>query len=68
MNEVVNGLAAAESASAELAVIPRGTGVDFVRTFDIPTKLDDALRVARTGRSRAIDLGRSSYRSRRARR
>ena len=62
VNEVVNGLAA-ERTSAELAVIPRGTGVDFVRTFDIPTKLDDALRVALTGRSRAIDLGRATFRS-----
>ncbi len=63
VNEVVNGLAAAGTTAAELAVIPRGTGVDFVRTFDIPTKLDDALRVALTGRSRAIDLGRATYRS-----
>jgi YegS/Rv2252/BmrU family lipid kinase len=62
VNEVVNGLAV-EDATAELAVIPRGTGVDFVRTFEIPTKLDDALRVALAGRTRAIDLGRATYRS-----
>jgi YegS/Rv2252/BmrU family lipid kinase len=62
VNEVVNGLAG-ETRSAHLAVIPRGTGVDFVRTFDIPTRLDDALRVALGGRSRAIDLGRATYRS-----
>jgi diacylglycerol kinase (ATP) len=62
VNEVVNGLGA-ERTSAELAVIPRGTGVDFVRTFEIPTKLDDALRVALTGRPRAIDLGSATYRS-----
>ncbi len=35
VNEVVNGMASSD-APAELAVIPRGTGVDFVRTFDIP--------------------------------
>jgi diacylglycerol kinase (ATP) len=57
----VNGLAAAHG--VELAVIPRGTGADFVRTFDIPTKLDEALRVALTGRSRLIDLGRATYRA-----
>ena len=62
VNEVVNGLAA-EGAAAELAVVSRGTGADFVRTFDIPTKLDDALRVALTGRSRTIDLGKATYRS-----
>jgi diacylglycerol kinase (ATP) len=62
VNEVVNGLIA-EQASAELAVIPRGTGADFVRTFDIPATLDDALRVALAGRSRLIDLGRATYRT-----
>jgi YegS/Rv2252/BmrU family lipid kinase len=61
VNEVVNGVAGGDG--AELAVIPRGTGVDFVRTFEIPTKLDDALRVALAGRSRRIDLGRGTYRA-----
>lgn len=56
---MVNELAGEDG--AELAVIPRGTGVDFVRTFDIPTKLDEALRVALAGRSRRIDLGRATY-------
>jgi diacylglycerol kinase (ATP) len=58
---VVNGLAAEDR--TELAVIPRGTGVDFVRTFDIPTKLDEAVRVALEGRARSIDLGRAAYRA-----
>lgn len=62
VNEVVNGLVAAD-AHAELAVIPRGTGVDFVRSFEIPTKLDDALSVVLAGRSRPIDLGLATYRS-----
>ncbi len=62
VNEVVNGMASADT-PAELAVIPRGTGVDFVRNFDIPTRLDDAIRVASTGRTRVIDLGRATYRS-----
>jgi YegS/Rv2252/BmrU family lipid kinase len=59
VNEVVNGLAGAER--AELAVIPRGTGGDFVRTFGIPSKLDDAVRVALGGKARTIDLGRATY-------
>jgi diacylglycerol kinase (ATP) len=62
VNEVVNGIVAAEG-RAELAVIPRGTGVDFVRSFEIPTKLDDALGVVLAGRPRPIDLGRATYRS-----
>jgi YegS/Rv2252/BmrU family lipid kinase len=47
----------------ELAVIPRGTGGDFVRTFGIPSKLEDAARVALAGRARTIDAGRAVYRS-----
>lgn len=47
----------------ELAVIPRGTGVDFVRTYGIPTKLEGAVEVALRGRTRAIDGGRVGYRA-----
>ena len=62
VNEVANGLLGLP-ASPELAVIPRGTGWDFVRTHGIPHGLDGAIRVALTGRPRAIDAGRVSYRS-----
>jgi len=61
VNEVVNGLAGREG--PELAVIPRGTGRDFVRTYGIPHKLDDALRTVRDGRTREIDVGRARFRS-----
>jgi diacylglycerol kinase (ATP) len=61
LNEVVNGLV--EGDGAELALIPRGTGADFARTFAIPSRLEDAVRVALAGRTRAIDLGRATYRS-----
>jgi YegS/Rv2252/BmrU family lipid kinase len=61
VNEVVNGIARREG--VELAVIPRGTGWDFVRTYGIPRRLDEALRIARDGRPRPIDLGRASFRS-----
>jgi diacylglycerol kinase (ATP) len=60
INEVVNGLVGAEG--AELATIPRGTGGDFVRTFGIPSKLEDAVRVALHGTMRTIDVGRAIYR------
>ena len=43
-------------------MIPRGTGWDFVRTFGIPHKLDGAIEVALRGRTRAIDLGRVTFR------
>ena len=58
MNEVVNGIAGLD---VELAVIPRGTGWDFVRTYGIPRKLEAAVEVALRGRTREIDLGRASY-------
>ena len=61
MNEVANGLAG--RADVEIAVIPRGTGWDFVRTYGIPHKLDGAIDVALTGRPRTIDLGRVRYRA-----
>jgi diacylglycerol kinase (ATP) len=60
LNEVVNGIAGRD---VDLATIPRGTGMDFVRTHGIPTKFDDAVRVALTGTPRAIDAGRVRYRT-----
>jgi diacylglycerol kinase (ATP) len=62
LNEAVNGLVAARR-PAELATIPLGTGMDFVRTYGIPTKFDDAVRVVLEGATRTIDLGRVTYRS-----
>jgi YegS/Rv2252/BmrU family lipid kinase len=62
LNEVVNGLVRA-GATTELATIPIGTGMDFVRTYGIPTRFEDAVRVAREGRARPIDVGRVSYRT-----
>jgi YegS/Rv2252/BmrU family lipid kinase len=61
VNEVVQGLVGREG--VELAVIPRGTGWDFVRTYGIPRRLEDAIAIARQGQARTIDLGRASYRA-----
>ena len=46
LNEVVNGIV---GTGAEIAVLPNGTGQDFGRTHDIPTRFDDAVRVAIDG-------------------
>jgi diacylglycerol kinase (ATP) len=62
LNEVVNGLVRA-GGGAELATIPIGTGMDFVRTYRIPTRFEDAVRVARDGVPRQIDVGRVAYRT-----
>lgn len=61
INEVVNGLAGLENPPA-VALIPRGTGGDFVRTFGIPDDVAAAARVALAGDTQSIDLGRVGYR------
>jgi YegS/Rv2252/BmrU family lipid kinase len=60
LNEVVNGIA---GRGVDLAVIPLGTGMDFGRTYGIPTKFEDAVRVALEGTPRTIDAGRVAYRT-----
>jgi YegS/Rv2252/BmrU family lipid kinase len=62
VNEVANGLAGL-GRQPEVAVVPRGTGWDFSRTFGIPRKIDEAVQVALEGDVRTIDLGRASYRA-----
>jgi diacylglycerol kinase (ATP) len=57
----VNGVLRAGT-ETELATIPFGTGMDFVRTYGIPTRFEDAVRTAREGTPRTIDVGRVSYR------
>src|SRR4051794_6630973 len=60
LNEVVNGIVGRD---VDLATIPLGTGMDFGRTYGIPTKFDDAVRVALEGEPHTIDAGRVSYRT-----
>ena len=60
VNEVACGLMRLREQGVELpelAVLPRGTGTDFVRTFGIPTRLERAVAIARAGRTRTIDAG-----------
>jgi diacylglycerol kinase (ATP) len=60
LNEVVNGVAGRD---VDLATIPLGTGMDFGRTYRIPTKFDDAVRVVLEGNVRTIDAGCVRYRT-----
>ena len=62
LNEVANGLAGLDDAPA-VALIPRGTGGDFVRTFGIPGDVAAAARIALEGETQAVDLGRVTYRA-----
>jgi diacylglycerol kinase (ATP) len=62
VHEVVNGLLASGRADAvELAVLPRGTGKDFVRSLRIPSEIGRAIEVARDGAVRTVDAGRAHY-------
>jgi diacylglycerol kinase (ATP) len=61
VNEVVNGLVGTEG--TELAVVHRGTGGDLIRTLGVPRRLEEALDVARNGRTTAIDLGRATLKT-----
>jgi diacylglycerol kinase (ATP) len=61
VNEVVNGAAGAEG--VEVAVIARGTGWDFVRTYGIPRDLEQAVEVALSGEIRTVDLGLVTFRT-----
>jgi diacylglycerol kinase (ATP) len=60
LNEVVNGIAGRD---VDVATIPLGTGMDFGRTHGIPTRFEDAVRVALAGTPRTIDAGRVSFRT-----
>jgi YegS/Rv2252/BmrU family lipid kinase len=60
VSEVVNGFFDGERAvapEAQLAVICRGSGCDFIRTYGITKRTEQALQVATSGRVRTIDVG-----------
>ncbi|MGH3075838.1 MAG: diacylglycerol/lipid kinase family protein, partial [Gaiellales bacterium] len=64
VSEVANGFFDGDvqiNPEAELAVIPRGSGCDFVKTFGIPKKVDGALKAAAGTAVRTIDLGRVRF-------
>ena len=64
LNEVVNGFFQVKGgppADASLAVIPRGTGGDFRRTFGWSGDLRAACARIRSEETRALDVGRLSF-------
>ena len=60
VSEVANGILTSGK-DAELGIMPSGTGGDFRRTLEIPSRSRDAARILRTGRTVRIDVGRVSY-------
>ncbi|HKS28235.1 MAG TPA: diacylglycerol kinase family protein [Pyrinomonadaceae bacterium] len=61
VSEVANGILGAGVETAELGILPSGTGGDFRRTLRIPSRASDAARLLRRGRTRLIDAGRVTY-------
>ncbi len=64
LNEVVNGffqVPGGPPADATLAIIPRGTGGDFRRTFGWSTSLRSACARIHAGQTRPLDVGRVSF-------
>src|SRR5438874_7913764 len=54
VHEVVNGIAG--RTGVDLGIVPRGTGREFVRTYGIPRKREDALGTAKHGPCPASEL------------
>ncbi len=54
LNEVANGLI---GTGVAMAIVPAGTANDLIRSFPIPTKVDEAVRLAFEGRMGKMDVG-----------
>ena len=60
ISEVADGLVAA-GGTAELGIIPRGTGGDFRRSLGIANEITKAAEHVRKSKPRSIDVGRVSF-------
>jgi YegS/Rv2252/BmrU family lipid kinase len=60
ISEVANGILSV-GGDTELGILPSGTGGDFRKTIDIPSRPADAARVLKTGCTRQIDVGKAAF-------
>ncbi len=60
INEVANGILLSGE-DCEMGIFPSGTGGDFRRTIGMPTSPREIARALKTGRTRAIDVGKVTY-------
>jgi len=63
-NEVINGVMLGGATKTKVGLIAQGTGGDFRRALGIEHRLDRYLAALTSGRTRAIDVGKISYRAR----
>ncbi|HJR07383.1 MAG TPA: diacylglycerol kinase family protein [Pyrinomonadaceae bacterium] len=61
ISEVANGILESGVEDSELGILPSGTGGDFRRTLNVPTRAADAAAALRTGRSISVDVGRVEF-------
>lgn len=61
ISEVADGLMAAGGGSTEMGIIPRGTGGDFRRVLNLPTKIEEAARHLRQAPANLIDVGKVTF-------
>lgn len=54
VNEVVQGMVFSDT---PLGIIPGGTGNDFIRSLQIPNRLEQAVDIVLAGKTRQIDVG-----------
>jgi diacylglycerol kinase (ATP) len=60
ISEVANGIMSSGK-SAELGILPSGTGGDLIKTLGISARPRQAARTLREGRTRVIDIGRVTF-------
>jgi len=66
MNEIANGFYENQkiiNPEVSLGIVPSGTGCDFTRSLNIPSKLKKALEVITQAPSSLIDIGRAKFKS-----
>lgn len=63
-NEVINGILLQKfvpTTDITLAMLPLGTGNDWIKTMKIPTNIDDAIRIIQEGKAYLHDAGIATY-------
>jgi diacylglycerol kinase (ATP) len=60
ISEAANGILQS-GADMSLGILPSGTGGDFQKSLNIPSRVADAARALRDGRTRRMDVGRITY-------